>query len=130
MISPTGKGIRNDSMGLGTYGVPRGGRSHKGTDYLCDPGQKIRSPISGKVKRLVDPYGDRKYSGLVIVGKHMTIKMMYFKPKEDLVSTTVKAGEVIGIAQDISARYDIRMKPHIHLQIDSTDPDLFISMFS
>lgn len=128
MISPTGKGIRNDSQGGGYYRASRGKRIHQGTDYLCTPGQAIRSPIDGELTRIAYPYKTKNYEGCVIVGNFMTIKMFYFKPFRDLVGQKVTKGDHIGTAQDISKKYSALMSPHIHLQIDLIDPSIFIKV--
>lgn len=127
MISPTGREIRNDSAGGGRYGDPRGSRQHDGTDYLCIPGQAVVAPIGGVVTRKAYPYADRSYSGLVIQGKNCRIKLFYVEPIIGVIGKTVKQGETIGYAQDITLRYDDNMKPHIHLEIESINPDVFIN---
>jgi len=127
MISPTGKGIRRDTQGQGDYRASRGRRVHKGCDYLCDPGQNIVSPIEGKITRIAYPYAkDLRWQGCVIVGTFFTIKMFYFKPFEDLIKQDVQQGQHIGFAQNISKKYSQAMQPHIHLQIDQCDPNIFI----
>lgn len=126
MTNPTGLSIRSDTAGHGYYKAKRGKRTHKGTDYLCVPGQAIYSPIAGKIIRKAYPYSDKSYEGVVIDGKFFTIKMFYFKPFVDLIGKTVSRGEHIGTAQDISKRYPGPMQPHIHLQVDRVDPNIFI----
>lgn len=128
MISPTGKGLRNDTQGQGFYRAKRGRRSHKGSDYLCTPGQNIVSPLDGKLTRMAYPYKDRKWEGCAIVGNFMTVKMFYFKPFQDLIGKKVIKGEHIGFAQNISLKYSKLMLPHIHLQIDQVDPAIFIKV--
>ena len=128
MISPTGKGIRSDPMGDGRYGSSRGNRKHRGTDYLCDPGQNIVAPISGIIARVAYPYADKSYSGVIIAGKHMSIKLFYFEPLEDFIGGEVDQGMAIGFAQDISKRYGSKMKPHVHLEIISLDPAIFTEL--
>jgi len=140
MESPTGLGIRYDSEGQGQYRAPRikwnkqgnrinkGRRLHAGTDYICKPGQIIVSPISGKIKRIAYPYKDKQYGGVVIEGDFFTIKMFYFEPSKELIGKKVSKGDQIGTAQDISKRYSKKMTPHIHLQVDRADPNLFIGV--
>jgi len=126
MESPTDLGIRSDSEGQGHYRAKRGKRLHAGTDYLCKPGQSVFSPIAGKIKRIAYPYPDKQYSGVVIEGEFFTIKLFYFKPFQDLIGKEVSKGEHIGNAQDISLRYSGDMLPHVHLQVDRVDPNIFI----
>jgi murein DD-endopeptidase MepM/ murein hydrolase activator NlpD len=124
MISPTSRGIRdNDKWGSGRYGASRGDRKHKGTDYICRPGQEIKSPINGKIVRESKPYPG-SFSGLLIKGNHLTIKMFYFMPFDALIGERVQKGQLIGTAQDISKKYP-GMIPHIHLEVISVDPELF-----
>lgn len=128
MISPTGQGVRLDSAGDGRYGAPRGSKSHKGVDYLCRAGVYVVSPISGIVVRESKPYSTGDLSGLVIQGDHMTIKMFYFKPFPRLIGCRVSKGQAIGTAQSVSAHHNsTTMKDHIHLEITSIDPSLFIN---
>lgn len=129
MISPTGKGIRQDPMGDGHYGAKRGKRRHDGVDYCCDVGQPILQPISGVIEREAKPYASSDLSGVIIRGDHMVLKMFYFKPHEKLIGRYVSAGEEIGIAQDVSAKHGHHMFPHIHLEITSMNPDVFINDF-
>ncbi len=125
MISPTGKGVRvKDVWGEGRYGVSRGDRKHKGADYTCRSGQEVVSPINGKIIREARPYAGSKYSGLLIEGEHMAIKMFYFEPYKYMAGMKVRKGEPVGIAQDISEKYS-GMAPHIHLEIVSADPEIF-----
>ncbi len=91
MISPTKSSIRGtDNHGSGKYGASRGNRLHKGIDFICQPGQRIYSPIDGKIARIARPYADTKYSGCVIKSEDIEIKMFYFKPIESLIGTMVK----------------------------------------
>ncbi len=129
MISPTGRGVRTkDNWGEGRYGASRGNRKHKGVDYICKPGQKVVSPINGIIIREAKPYAKSKYSGLLIAGEHIAIKMFYFEPLKipghEIMGKEIKKGDTIGIAQDISEKYP-GMDPHIHLEIVSVDPAIF-----
>ena len=131
MINPTGGIIRKDSMGDGHYGTSRGaGKTHKGVDYRCKPGQDVLMPVSGRLVRVSRPYSDRSLSGVKIQAKAMDLTMFYFAPDLNLIGKWVNAGEVIGIAQDVSLRYDKhKMFPHIHLQIDHFNPHVLINDF-
>lgn len=128
MISPTGKKARTrDKWGGGCYLAKRGNnRLHDGTDYICTPGQDIVSPIAGRIERIANPYANEKYSGLLIQGEWMAIKLFYFKPDKELIGKTIDKGQKIGIAQDISEKYP-DMTPHIHLTIISINPEIFIT---
>ena len=112
--------IRMDSAGSGKFGSSRGGgtRAHAGVDYLCVPGETIYSPISGKVIRSAKPYAnDANYSGLVIENADFQFKLFYMKGAPGIIGKTISAGDPIGTAQDISAKYGGSMQPHIHLEM-------------
>ena len=134
MISPTGRGVRQaDKWGMGLYGASRGKgmRTHKGADYVCEPGQNVVAPITGTIAREARPYGDpewlHRYSGLVIFNQYVSVKMFYLEPMRQLIGKRVRMGEVIGIAQKISDKYP-DMIDHIHLEIESVNPELFMGM--
>jgi len=126
MISPTGLGIRSDGGGDGHFGAPRTKTKnkkpfhyeHKGTDFLCKPGQDVVAPVFGKIVRIAYPYPDKEYSGLVIDADWIKIKLFYIEPIKSAVGKTLYPGEQIGIAQDISKRYpDHGILAHVHLEI-------------
>jgi murein DD-endopeptidase MepM/ murein hydrolase activator NlpD len=122
--NPTGGKLRSDAGGHGAYGASRGTRTHKGKDYEAEPGQYVFSPIDGTVERYARPYkDDENYSGIVIQGKNARVKMFYLNPLESL-GAEVKAGQIIGFAQDISAKYGGDMTPHIHLEFVSINPEV------
>ena len=134
MISPTGHGIRSfDRWGQGRYGASRdgGSRIHKGSDFICIPGQSIVSPINGVVVRERIPYSDYVngilFRGLQIKNSNCMITMFYFEPLREVLKMGISKGQKIGTAQDISIKYP-GMIPHIHLQIDSINPELFINL--
>lgn len=123
--NPTGGKLRSDSEGDGSYCAPRGTRLHKGKDYEAIRGQSVFAPIDGKIERFARPYADDiNYSGLVIQGKHARIKMYYLTPVVE-VGSFVKASAVVGFAQDISEKYGSDMTPHIHLEFETINPELF-----
>lgn len=132
MISPTGHGVRGyDKWGSGLYGASRGGKRHKGADFICIPGQEVSAPTKGMVIRIAypyaEPYKDIMYSGIVLRANDCEIKMFYFELLKTILKTTVEAGQLIGHAQDISVKYP-GMIPHVHMQIDSINPELFIRL--
>ena len=126
MISPTGNGVRSDTQGHGWYGAPRGNRKHAGTDYVCSPKQEVVAPIDGVITRIAYPYADKKYEGVILENEFIKLKIFYFIPITRLIGQRVRQGEVIGYAQDIRKKYGDAMVPHIHLEIDSIDPNIFI----
>ena len=134
MISPTGHGIRRaDNWGQGKYGASRdgGSRIHPGSDFVCVPGQDIVSPINGVVVRVKIPYSKPVqgvlFGGLLIRNSNCEITMFYFEPLSEVIKMPVAKGQKIGVAQDIRLKYP-GMIPHIHLQFDSINPELFINL--
>jgi hypothetical protein len=129
MISCTGKPIRGtDPWGNGHYGASRGGsRIHLGSDFECKPGQHVVMPITGTVIRVARPYLSSDFSGLLIQNCKIVLKMFYFTPELRFIGQTLPKGHFIGIAQDISKRYE-GMIPHIHVQVESIDPSLLLDI--
>jgi len=130
MISPTGQRVReSDKWGSGRYRASRGKKVHHGCDYICEPGQEVVSPINGLIVRLKIPYSETVsgvfFSGVLIQAKNCVITLFYFEPYKDLIKGKVSLGQPIGIAQDISLKYP-GITPHIHLQIDSINPEILI----
>ena len=121
-VNPTGGKIRNDSKGLGHHGAPRGHRKHNGVDLICIPGQDILMPVDGLIARVSMPYkNDDRWLGVYIISSRIEIKMWYFVP--NLLGMELKAGSVIGAAQNIGEKYE-GVTPHIHLRIVKIDPML------
>ena len=129
MINPTGGRVRIDSLGDGRYGKSRGRRMHKGVDYECVPGQDVKMPVSGIITRIKRPYANSDLNGIEIKTPVMQVTIFYMEVYKDLIGKKVFSGYVIGKAQDVSKRYD-GMTPHVHLQIDSIDPSIFIEDFN
>ncbi len=129
MRNPTGRGIRSDSWGDGHYGASRGTRKHEGTDYLCVPGQNIIAPIIGQLTRTVFVYkDDLDWMGCEIVGDNCRLYIFYMVPESTRIMSFVQAGDLIGVAQDISKKYNDKMMPHVHLQFEAFNPELLIQM--
>ena len=127
-INPTGYSIRNDDGGLGHHGAPRGNRKHDGIDLICKPNQDILMPVDGIVVRTSLPYkNDPQWQGVYIYNQRIEIKMWYLYPKISLYHKFLKAGTVIGKAQDISQKYE-GVTPHIHLRICRVDPCLLFNI--
>jgi len=116
---PTASGIIRgcDASGCGTFGASRGSRTHQGEDYVAEWNESIFSPISGKVTRFPFPYGDDlRYTGIKIKNDDYTVKIFYMKASVP-AGTNVIAGQIIGTAQNIAAKYSSPMTNHIHVEI-------------
>ena len=118
----TGLGLREDAGGSGRFGAPRGKRKHRGYDRLAIPGQEIFAPMSGKMVRSFPYIDDKNYTGCAIWADDFMIKMWYFTPIETLLHQYVEAGQMIGIAQDISLKYGGGMQAHVHLGLWGLHP--------
>lgn len=132
IISPTKNKIRlQDDLGSGLFNAPRGGKEkHNGLDFLCNPGQEVIAPIDGVIKRKAFPYTDKTYSGLLLENDSLAMKLFYLEPDIGIIGKKVSQGQRIGIAQDISKRYNkgkLKMQPHIHLEIERIDPMLLLT---
>ena len=134
--SPTGLNtIRgSDSFGQGRFGASRGTRLHNGVDLNVAVNGNVYSPIFGKVVRLAVPYkSDSRFKGLVVegVGRYAgySVKLFYLNPAIGIVGRTVKQGEFIGTAQDLTIKYP-QITNHIHLEIalngEQIDPSRFL----
>jgi murein DD-endopeptidase MepM/ murein hydrolase activator NlpD len=135
LISPTGKGTRGwDNFGGGHFGASRtktvkGEKvryKHKGTDFISDPGQIIKSPIDGMLVRLAVPYLGSRFSGVVIENNDIRVKMLYLNVYTYLMGKTVKQGDVIGFDQHIARKYTTetrKMTNHVHLEVEWINPE-------
>lgn len=107
----------DQNWGCGSFGASRGTRTHNGLDIKTTEGQQILSPITGKVTRFPFPYGgDLSYTGIEIINTTYKVKIFYMKPSV-AVNSEVTKGQVIGTAQNISAKYSSTMTNHIHVEV-------------
>jgi len=124
--------LRNDSLGSGHYGSGRGSRVHRGIDVEIRPGQVLRAPykmfIANKPIRVYED--DKEWTGVrgrfKIGNDNIEAKYFYVTPFKEVLGSVVPMGTPIGIAQDISQKYDARMNPHLHIEhrIDGTSYDV------
>ena len=116
---------RNDGRGDGKFGARRdgGSRFHTGRDFVCIPGEAVFSMIQGKVVKYERPYTKHpEWSGVQIENHIFRLEMWYMDPRNTVaVGQYVNAGEMVGVAQDISLKYppnkDGAMTPHIHVRL-------------
>ncbi len=107
---------KSDAYGFGYYGSSRGNRSHAGTDYVIRPGEAVLSPVDGTIQRLGIAYADDSFELVVIDTKSGdSIKILYVQPIVE-PGQDVKCGQLIGYAQDITARYP-GITAHVHVEI-------------
>ena len=122
VANPTGHELRGeDAYGAGFYGASRaaGARRHRGADYMAEPGEIVRAPISGVVERIGFAYrGDERYRYVELASEDQTrdVRVLYVGPTVQL-GAFVRAGEPIGRAQDLSARYPRGITNHVHVEM-------------
>lgn len=114
--------------------APRGTRLHNGVDFNVEASGDVYSPIFGKIVRVAVPYkSDDRFRGLVIegMGRYVgySVKLFYLDPLKEIVGRTVKQGELIGTAQDLTIKYP-GITNHIHFEISfkraQVDPSRFL----
>ncbi len=122
VANPTGHDLRGqDAYGAGFYGASRaaGARRHRGADYVAEPGEIVRAPISGVVERIGFAYrGDERYRyvELADAATGRDVRVLYVGPSVEL-GARVEAGAPIGRAQDLSARYPRGITNHVHVEM-------------
>ena len=104
-----------DSSGSGAFGALRGGRLHRGIDICCEPGETVRSPVSGVVGRLILCYEGDIYTGASIDCDWCEVRLLYVNPTVRPGDSVVKF-DAIGEAQDITKRYP-NITNHIHFEV-------------
>jgi len=133
LVNPTGKGIRNDSGGLGHFGAPRGidskgeKRFHEGLDISAIVGQDVVAPFDGKVKNMI---GNVTKKPMVQIYPTNTtfpferLEILYVDKLEEIqwgVFRYVQAGDIIGTAANLGKWYSSKVGNHIHVQIFKKD---------
>ena len=120
MTPITRRGSRqHDSQGYGHFGAPRqrptGMGTHQGIDLITDPGELLFAPIDGDIVREAI-YGP--FTGIVIRGSGAwsgyDVKVLYARGYR---SGPVKAGDLIGYAEDISIKYGSNITNHVHVEV-------------
>jgi hypothetical protein len=115
----TGK-IRSDSLGAGHFGAPRGSRIHLGTDYEVIPNDPVFAPMMGLLVRRGFVYQGRfDYCLCEIREAGILVRLMYMIPFPSFVGQQIKPGDIIGYAQDITAKSPTYkgMLAHIHMDV-------------
>lgn len=121
-----------DAWGDGSFKASRGKRVHKGIDYQSEPDDAVFSPVDGTVTKVGYPYAP--IPGEPITYRYVEVedelknkhRVFYIDPSVS-VGWKVDTTSVIGIAQDIAAKYsmpDRIMKNHVHYEIIDHDGDL------
>lgn len=80
---------------------------------------KSRAPISGVVERIGFAYrGDERYRYVELADTvtQRDVRVLYVGPLVQL-GAVVEAGDPIGLAQDLSARYPRGITNHVHVEL-------------
>lgn len=111
--------IRDDSEGSGHFGASRGSRKHNGVDIVVIPGEDIIAPDSGVIVRKASADSNKNYEGFLFKSDSgYEAKAFYLDLDENLIGKRVSKGQKIGVAQDVSQKYNLpNMLPHIHVEI-------------
>jgi hypothetical protein len=117
--------VRDDEWGKGHFGARRGSKCHDGVDLIVTPGQPIFSMIDGLVEKYEQCYtSDARWHGVQIANAMLRVELWYMEAKNTVaVDEYVNAGQMIGVAQDISEKYPPtekiphEMTPHIHVRV-------------
>ncbi len=105
-----------DVHGSGSFGAPRGSRTHKGDDYACPVGSSILAPINGKVTKIGYPYGDDlSFRYVEITVSELRYRVFYVEPIVE-VGDIVTRQDVIGHSQKLGDRYN-GITEHVHFEI-------------
>lgn len=119
--NPTTGPLRGeDAYGSGHFGAVRDGghRVHDGADYVAAPNTIVYSPISGEVTKLGYAYAKNTALRFVEVTNSVSSlvsRVLYVDPSVQ-IGDTLKAGDPIGVAEDLSKRYR-GITNHVHVQI-------------
>jgi murein DD-endopeptidase MepM/ murein hydrolase activator NlpD len=116
------RGVRqNDALGSGSFGASRdgGARQHLGIDLIAHPGDDVVAMCPLEVTRIGLAYANSSLRSVHLKGWDewgaYTFKLLYVEP-EVTVGEILRAGEVIGVAQDLRDRYpDITR--HVHFEV-------------
>lgn len=108
-----------DSGGCGHFGARRSAhpdKPHQGQDFLVAPGSPVFAPTGGTI-RIAQPYAnDPRFSGVEIKGRVYSVKVFYFAPNVQN-GAIVKAGDLIGHAQDLGIKYGSVVPNHLHVEV-------------
>ena len=108
--------VRNDREGQGHYKAPRGNRLHKGVDIVSKPNENVYAPIGGIIRNGIVSSIHRERKLVAISRGNEEVKLMYVSGNLPN-GTEVKKGDIIGVAQDTRALYNLpRMLSHVHVE--------------
>ena len=135
MINATLPKRKTDDWGSGAYGASRGGRTHRGIDYICYPNTQIKSTVTGTFTKYGICYSDNPFFRYVEIQDDRGYKHRFFYVRTHLpLGAAINASDYIGFAQNIAGRYsrpDKIMLNHIHYEIkykgEYFDPETYVN---
>jgi hypothetical protein len=117
-VKPVDGGYRDDPAGSGFFGASRGKRTHLGQDYLADAGAGVVAPADGQYRRKIQVYSKTaEFKGMEFEANFGMLYSLYYVDPSINHMNFVKAGELIGLAQNIADYHGPPMENHVHLQI-------------
>lgn len=115
-----------DVQGCGHFKASRGTREHNGVDMACRPGQRVFSPVSGRVTKIGYVYqDDLNFRYVQVTSGGYDYRMFYLTPFVTK-GTEVLYGDIIGRSQKLGDRHP-KITEHVHFEIidghgDYVDP--------
>lgn len=108
---PRGQDVHGD----GSFGAPRGNRTHRGVDFAAYPGSVLLSPVEGVVTKLGYPYSGNYILRYVEVTSQndMRHRFFYVDPQVTLGSE-ITEGTPLGVVQELPYR---GITQHVHYEI-------------
>ncbi len=122
LANPTHNVIRGaDAYGSGQFGATRdkGKRKHEGADFVAAPGSTVWSPLNGAVTAIGYAYqGDESLRFVEVkdLTRNLSARVFYIEPSVK-VGQTVLAGDPLGAAESLDARYPHGITNHIHVEL-------------
>lgn len=123
-----------DSQGSGSFGAPRGTRTHIGIDIACYKDSKVLAVCGGKVTKLGYPYNqgepkpewsqkkkDKFYKKKALRYVQVTdvndydVRYFYISPSVS-VGDTVSEGDIVGAVQGLTDIYE-GITDHYHFEV-------------
>lgn len=119
----------SDSQGKGYFGAPRGDRTHKGTDFVAQPGEPVRAFLAGTVTKLGYPYADKLEFRYVEVTRPNGDKIKYYYVEPTVqIGDQISPDEMLGTCQKLPYAGIIN---HYHLECvvrgEHADPIRYLS---
>ena len=108
--------LRHDVQGNGAFLASRGNRPHYGTDFYAYPGAPIHVKYDCELVRVGQAYSSTKrYNLIELIDGPLFLHYFYVQKATSLINgQVIRAGGIIGAAQDIADHYRNGMQNHVH----------------